>query len=215
DCEPTSLPALVERAARAASQDLVGLPDHALFAHGGRIVDELTSARHGKKIPTTYTLHPPEIVLNEDMRIGSCWLVPQTHAQIAVVIPRFLYPTNITIDHVSRAISLDPGQAPRHMRLWGLLEDPRNRESYRSIVDTPSRTAAPVEIPTAPPISRGHEYALLAEFEYDIYAPTPIQTFQTDPRILSSPIYFGLIVLEIIDNWGGDAICLYRLRIHG
>ncbi|KAJ3006968.1 hypothetical protein NUW54_g3732 [Trametes sanguinea] len=80
------------------------------------------------------------------------------------------------------------------MRLWGLLEDPRNRKLYRSITDASPDLQASTTIPTEPPLSRGHTYALLAEFEYDIHAPLSVQTFQVNPKLVSSSIYFGLVV---------------------
>ncbi|CDO75080.1 hypothetical protein BN946_scf185010.g5 [Trametes cinnabarina] len=148
------------------------------------------------------------MALNEDLRIGSCWSVADAHAQLAVVIPQLFYPTHVTIDHVPLETTVDIGQAPRHLRLWGLLEDPVNRDVYYGIVSTEGARSAP-------PISAGHQYALLADFEYNIHAQFHIQTFPIDPRIIQSHIYFGLVVLEIVDNWGSTSTCLYRVRLHG
>ncbi|KAI9057523.1 hypothetical protein FKP32DRAFT_1544188, partial [Trametes sanguinea] len=203
-----------QRAILVALRDPVGVPDFALHANGGRVLDTLTSTRSGERTVIATPLHPPEIALNEDMRIGSCWLIPDAQGQLAIVIPNLVYPTNVTIDHVPREISLDIGQAPRRMRLWGLLEDPTNLSLYQSIIETVPTPTSVTRPPSSPPLSLGYKYALLGDFSYDIHAP-PVQTFEVDPKIVAARIYFGLVVLEVVDNWGGSSTCLYRVRIHG
>ncbi|KAJ3006966.1 hypothetical protein NUW54_g3731 [Trametes sanguinea] len=54
DCEPKSLVTELERAVLASTKDAVGLPDLALYAHGGRIMDALTTKRHGMKKSSSF-----------------------------------------------------------------------------------------------------------------------------------------------------------------
>ncbi len=67
----------------------------------------------------------------------------------------------------------------------------------------------------APPLSIDRRFVSIAEFEYDLYAGWHIQTFPVKEHIQERGFDFGLLVLEVLSNWGGPETCLHRVRVHG
>ncbi|KAI0375849.1 hypothetical protein BV20DRAFT_932928 [Pilatotrama ljubarskyi] len=216
-CFPDTVQEQVNLALATILRGPVRLRDYALYVDGGRVWPPLTSNRSESAFAESpRQLHPPEVALSEDIRIGNCWESPQMPSQLAVVLDQLIHPTNVTIDHIPLEIAADIGEAPRHLLLWGVVEGTGNHGRYhdlRQAYQDPSPGAAARFGPSLR--SDTDTYALLADFTYDIHAPLHIQTFQIDPRVVESRMDFGLIVLEILDNWGSNSTCLYRLRIHG
>ncbi|PIL31026.1 hypothetical protein GSI_05720 [Ganoderma sinense ZZ0214-1] len=205
----------VERAISRALRDPVGRRDFALLADGAILLPELTEVvtsdgmRRGRDRGTR-----PEVALNDDMRIGNCWSIPGTNGQLGFRLATMIRPTHVSIDHIPTEIAADISRAPREVALWGGVDGP-----YEDILRnfTYSRR---VNLPTlygrsAPFTTHGYNFTLLAHFEYDIRAPTHIQTFRLLPYVVESDMVFGVVVLEILSNWGGKSTCLYRVRVHG
>ncbi|OJT14865.1 Spindle pole body-associated protein sad1 [Trametes pubescens] len=194
-----------------ALRDPVGLRDFALRADGACVLPDITtpSRHHG---PTEASAGAgPGAALNDDIRVGNCWLIDGDKAQLGFKLTEPMHPTHVSVDHIPMEIAADPGAAPRRMILWGAVDGDINQIRYRSInINLTSSIDH-----NAPPIPWNHFYAPLASFQYDIRAPSHVQTFRIDSRIVDSDIDFGVMVLEIIDNWGGETTCLYRLRLHG
>ncbi|EIW65128.1 uncharacterized protein TRAVEDRAFT_111609 [Trametes versicolor FP-101664 SS1] len=214
ECCSADFDAYAERVLSTILRDYVGRRDFALYADGGGVMDELTvpfpsySAEHASN-----SSYPPEIALQDDMRVGKCWFIPSQRAQLAIVLPRMVYPTHVTVDHIPLVITADIGEAPRNMRLWGMIDGLLNRARHINL-------SSSYELPSAdgrhtPPLAGDRSYVLLSEFQYDINALSPIQTFHVDLHIIDSRMYFGVVVLEIVDNWGSNTTCLYRVRVHG
>lgn len=207
---PSELSEVIQKAVRSAMRDPVGRRDFALAADGARITPLLTSSFDTSDLAVA---RPPENILDEDLRSASHWSIPDSHAQVGIKVPAFIYPTNVTIDHVPREIAADVTQAPRSMVLWGLLEGKGNKERYTVARGLGiSRLDA---VGDGPPIRGGGTFLPLASFEYAIDTDFHIQTFAVDPSVVSSRIYFGVFVLEIRSNWGSPTSRLYRVRIHG
>lgn len=212
DCCSAHLDDYAERVLSSKLRDYVGRRDFALYADGGGVMDELTIPSYSDEDAPTSS-YPPEIALQDDMRVGKCWLIPSQCAQLAIVLPRMIYPTHVTVDHIPLEIAADIGEAPRNMRLWGVVDGPLNRACHINLISS-------YELPSAdgrhtPPFAGDRSYVLLSAFQYDINALSPIQTFPVDVHIVDSRMYFGVVVLEIVDNWGSNTTCLYRVRVHG
>lgn len=193
------------------SRGLVPLRDFALAADGGEIVPGLTSAsKRGQK----HTSNTPQQVLNEDIRVGSCWRMPNAVGQVGISIPMTIHPTNITVDHIPKEIASDIGQAPREMVLWGVMDGSANTERYDDHF-AELWPIAKVHQRSTPTLTMGQRFIPVAKFTYDIHGPLPIQTFPVHQEVLASGLDFGVFVLEVLSNWGSDSTCLYRVRLHG
>ncbi len=208
---PSELFDVIQKAVHSAMKDPVCRRDFALAADGARIAPLLTSSFDTSD---HVVARPPENILDEDLRSASYWSIPDNHGQVGIKVPAFIYPTNVTVDHVPKEIAADVRQAPRSMVLWGLLEGKGNQERYKGARDgfSLSRLRA---VGDGPPITGGGTFLPLASFEYAIDAEFHVQTFAVDPSVISSRIYFGVFVLEMRSNWGSPTSRLYRVRIHG
>ncbi|KAI0371019.1 hypothetical protein BV20DRAFT_943066 [Pilatotrama ljubarskyi] len=216
-CISDSVQEQINHAYVAALRGPVRLRDYALHVDGGRVWSPLTTNQsESTPAESPHQHHPPEVALSEDIHIGNCWLSLHMPSQLAVVLDRLIYPTNVTIDHIPLEIATDIGQAPRRILLWGVVEGAVNHGRHHDMQQACQQPCPDAAARSGPSVrSDTDTYALLANFTYDIYAALHIQTFQIDPRIVESRMYFGIFVLEILDNWGSNSICLYRLRIHG
>ncbi|PIL26903.1 hypothetical protein GSI_10041 [Ganoderma sinense ZZ0214-1] len=157
----------------------------------------------------------PEAALSDDIRIGSCWLVPGSAAQLGLRLSAMIHPTHVSIDHIPFEIAADIGRAPRLMHLWGGVDGDTNEARLDGLSHT-SRIAIPqTRLRIGPKVTHGYKFVRLGSFEYDIRSSSHVQTFALEPSFTDSGMYFGVVVLEIASNWGANATCLYRLRVHG
>ena len=220
------LEAYVNRLVVTALRDPVGRQDFALYQDGAAVINRLTSPnpnpshrlQHAPPLRAAETSpahdqHAPEAALHDDLRVGECWLVSGRSGQLGIGLHTFLAPTHVTIDHIPLEIAADIGQAPRKMVLWGLVEGDRNLAVYHDLVERGVALHTPGH--EHPTVHSDQPFVLLASFAYDIFAPFHIQTFPISSIAVDEGIYFGVVVLEVLDNWGGQTTCVYRVRVHG
>ncbi|KAI1786032.1 hypothetical protein LXA43DRAFT_898749 [Ganoderma leucocontextum] len=206
---------VIDRTVNRAFRDLIGRRDFALLADGGILLPELTEVTSNRNFFRSRErgLHP-EAALDDDLRIGNCWSIPGAAGQLGLRLSTMIHPTHISIDHIPLEIAADISRAPREIALWGGIDGP-----YRAVVHNLTRsdnvTPPAVRGRSRPPSTHGYDFPLLAHFEYDIRAPAHVQTFPLQQYIVDSEMVFGVVVLEILSNWGGESTCLYRVRVHG
>ena len=122
-----------------------------------------------------------------------------------------LHPTHVTVEHLPNSLTVDIGQAPRNMTLWGVVDGRINKEVFERLVLSESSSHAR----RTPTIVRDLLWAPLISFTYDIEDDNSMQTFPINPAIVDNRMSFGVVALEILDNWGSETTCLYRVRVHG
>ncbi|KIK27017.1 hypothetical protein PISMIDRAFT_93827 [Pisolithus microcarpus 441] len=146
------------------------------------------------------------------MRSQSCWLLGGHSGQLGVSLPRVVRISHVVVDHIVD----DTLTAPRQMILWGLVDGKDNFSLLRSLrAKLAGNTPDLSEKRTFPAISGGFPFIPLSYFEYSIHAPNLTQTFPVFPFVSDSGMDFGIVVLEILGNWGGMSTCLYRFRVYG
>ncbi|RPD70236.1 hypothetical protein L226DRAFT_470550 [Lentinus tigrinus ALCF2SS1-7] len=216
---PPELEAYVQRVVSAALRDPVGRREYALFQDGAAVIPQLThpplrTSGLGSA-PSVAEATAPEAALSDDLRVGACWLIHGSSGQLGIGLHAFISPTHATIEHIPLEITADIGQAPRKMLLWGLVEGERNVALYHDIMARGERLHAAAPGRATPPRHGNQLFVTLASFDYNIFAPFHIQTFPISSAAVEEGLYFGVVVLEILDNWGGKDTCLYRVRVHG
>ncbi|KAI5989704.1 hypothetical protein EDD15DRAFT_2171056 [Pisolithus albus] len=198
-----------------AVPDFSSLAEYASLRAGGDIVLPLTTPTilprgslvhrllHGGPQPGS-----PWAALDDDTRSQSCWLLGGNSGQLGVSLPRVVRISHVVVDHIVS----DTLTAPRQMILWGLVDGRENLALSRAL------RANSLDIPekrTFPAISGGFPFIPLSYFEYNAHASNLTQTFPVFPFVLDSGLDFGVVVLEILGNWGGMSTCLYRFHVYG
>ncbi|KAH9847483.1 SUN domain-containing protein, partial [Lenzites betulinus] len=184
-----------------------GLPDYALRAHGGRIAQKLTSRSTG----LFSREDDPSIAIDDDVHAGQCWNIGALPAQLGIRLPRRLQLTHVSVEHLPAEISIDIDQAPKNLEVWGVVEGVRNKEIFTSLL----ASGYPGDDGRAPPIAKDFLWARLASVMYDIHGDNPVQTFPVSQVYTDSTLTFGVIAVVLLDNWGANSTCLYRVRVHG
>lgn len=100
------------------------------------------------------------------------------------------------------------------MALWGAIDGNSNTKSIRDSLGNLSSSISHFGR-TVPRFTANLTFVALTTFEYDIYSPNNVQTFPVEPLVIDAQLFFGVFILDIFNNWGGDATCLYRVRVHG
>lgn len=185
------------------------MPDYALKANGGRIAKKLTS---GDRNFLGFRTDNPDAAIDDDVHAGRCWKFSAFPSQIGVRLPRMIYPSHVSIDHLPQDVIIDMGQAPRNMTLWGVVDGKNNTKIFKSLL---AANHYPDILARAPPIAKDFLWAPLVSFAYDIHDSDIVQTFHVSPEYKDNGISFGIMALEVLSNWGSDVTCLYRMRIHG
>ncbi len=185
-----------------------GLRDYALKANGGRVALQLTSGNRGFLASRE---DDPSLAIDDDVHAGRCWSFNLLPCQLGIRLPHMLYPSHVTVEHLPKSLAVDIGQAPRNMTLWEIVDGRGNSDIFERL----SATDLPGYDQRTPTIARDLLWAPLASFSYNVDDDDPVQTFPVSAPIVGSGMTFGVVAIEILDNWGSDTTCLYRVRIHG
>jgi len=148
------------------------------------------------------------MAIDDDIRPGRCWPFPGRAGQLGIKFPHPVVVTHISIDHVAKDIALDTTMqnAPRRFMVWGYS----NSESRNFPSIHPPRSA-PQPLIVDPNLT----FLPIAMFRYEIHGPNHIQTFPILQEIATESFAFDGVVIEVLDNWGGETTCIYRVRVHG
>lgn len=191
---------------RNLPRDHIGLRDFALRYHGASLVQSLTTS------PSSSIADPngAVIVLDDDIRPGRCWRFKGSSAQVGIALKHRVNVTHVTVDHAAPELVSSMGCAPRDIIFWGLID---GGVSTRSTLIDP---AIALVLPRAQPlITAGKSFLPLAILSYDRYHEENIQTIPVLDYIVRLNLTFTQIVANVVTNWGDDATCLYRIRVHG
>jgi hypothetical protein len=207
----------IHQALLHASKDIIGKRDFASLEGGGRVLPALTtppSMYQASSWALSWSLlhfprNSPSISLTQSLQTNSYWCFKGSSGQLGIVLAELLLITHITIDHIPKDFTSNIQRAPHNITVWGVVDGEENSHKVRSLVD-PAESSR-----RAPTHASGLSFVELAHIQYDIHASDYIQTFSISHDIRKAGIHFGIIVAEIIDNWGGDSTCLYRVRVHG
>ncbi|KAI9821742.1 MAG: hypothetical protein M1827_002323 [Pycnora praestabilis] len=148
--------------------------------------------------------------------VGDCWCTPSQDgkAQLTVLSPRTIFPTEITIEHMPNAATLDIAAAPQEMELWAQIDDQDVRQQVdqaQAFILGPDAALNP-DVPWA----LGKKYVRIAKWIYDIHGHNHIQTFQVDVNMKMLGAKTNKLAVRALTNWGtGGYTCLYRVRVFG
>lgn len=147
---------------------------------------------------------------------GSFWLINGHSGQLGIRLSEVARLSHVTVDHVPEIPPTTIETAPRKMILWGVVDGEDNLAKYHSLRNKATGILS-VLLATRPPPPIHHHllFLPLVAFDYSIHVMDHDQTFPLLPPVVNSEMDFGVVVLEIVDNWGGSTTCLHRVRVHG
>ena len=202
------LDSLARNAATRMLGGVIQLRDFALEADGGSIDYSVTT---GGRV-WSFGSMAPEVAIQEPFRVGQCWKVVGSTAQLGLSLAEPIYPTNVTIKHIPHYSAADIGQAPQNITLWGVVEGAANIRIVEQLQNDGVISASDL---VGPSIRGEYHYIRIADFRYTVPSDFHLQTFEVSHHILTSMLKFGIIVVEVHSNWGSVSTCVYRVMIHG
>lgn len=213
----TLIESLVEE---AISKEQTSKADFALHSAGASIMLSLTSPTReiwpknmrDRLIGLTMDIgfgvgSKAEEALSPDMHAGKCWPFNGQEGQLGVALAQRIYVEEITVHHISpKAAVYDIASAPKEMEVWGKVEGAENAEKVARWRQSNPDDADTKVVGT---------FIRLSAFSYDITIGKEAQTFPVDEAVADLEVDFGIVLLQVLSNWGGEYTCLYRLGVHG
>ncbi|KAI9842940.1 MAG: hypothetical protein M1838_002916 [Thelocarpon superellum] len=144
--------------------------------------------------------------------IGDCWCTPSAEgkAQLAVVLPRKMWPTEITVEHIPSTATLEVDSAPRLLELWAEVLDPAARDL---VLEKSSRLGPQ---PSPSDVSLPPTFVRIAEWEYNIHWAVHVQVHELFVDMQRMDAAVSKAVVRVAKNWGDSPhTCLYRVRLGG
>lgn len=164
----------------------------------------------------TIEINPPTVALEESVGVGKCWMFDGRSGSLGISLTDDVLITHLAINNAWPALISNAAvkAAPRHMVLWGLVDDARVRHLSAT---TGHRLTTDAQFPSTPrPTSKPPSHFLeIAEFSFDIYARPLLQVFTVHQSFRELNIPIRTVVLEVLSNWGSNVTCLYNVAVHG
>ncbi|KIJ20705.1 hypothetical protein PAXINDRAFT_30693, partial [Paxillus involutus ATCC 200175] len=159
---------------------------------------------------------PPDSMLSGNTLPGNCWGLPGSSGQLGISLPHPVIIGHVTINHVVKELVSDMECAPRLVILWGVINGKNNEEkASRMTIRHPPEFRHFLSAWHGPPITAGLSYLPLSYISYDIFNEYWVQMLPVIQDTRRLGIDFGVVVLEVLNNWGGNSTCLYRVHVHG
>jgi hypothetical protein len=135
---------------------------------------------------------------------------------VAIGLRDYVYPSAVSIQHISMKIAPDRSTTPKDFIVWGVHEDNFPRSTTLLPLEMPPNGAQPRGLrvtPYQPPFG-----TFLGRFTYD-WDSSQVQTFQLQnlpARPHPDRDAFSIIVISFVENYGNkEYTCIYRVRVHG
>jgi Sad1 / UNC-like C-terminal len=144
---------------------------------------------------------------------GACWSFRGNVGTFGLVLDAAnVMPSHVVIHHWLFNSTTSLSRAPRQVIVWGMVDGDQNMKAYSS-----ARRAFTSHLARVPPfpISKGGVFVPLGDIDFDITAPSLRQTVPLYSEVRSWGIDFGVLVLDIRSNWGGDVTSLCSVHVYG
>ncbi|KAK7680748.1 hypothetical protein QCA50_016056 [Cerrena zonata] len=144
------------------------------------------------------------------------WCLMGSRGQLGIILA---YPgriTNVSIAHPPSFSGLP--NAPRDIIVWGVVDGETNEGIYVNSGDVLQdlRSRLPVKTPFPRYNGRAVSYVPLAAFSYNIRNIDLFQMFDVFPEVHQVRMDFGIIVVQIVSNWGELSFtALHHVGIYG
>ncbi|KAF2816237.1 uncharacterized protein BDZ99DRAFT_566086 [Mytilinidion resinicola] len=154
--------------------------------------------------------HAPITALERWEEASDCWCTAASstkQSQLAVNMAIPIFPTRVTIENIPKEGTLNWKSAPKDVELWVEIDDPDRREAVEisfNELHKPCQGSGP-----------GSKYVCIGTMMYDIHGPNHVQTFDLELDLKAHDVQVERAIVRVIETWGSDYTCLYRIRMHG
>ena len=148
-----------------------------------------------------------------------CWSFAGFPGELAIALASPAYLTHVAIEHVPTESRLS--SAPRDVVVWGLIEGEDNQRKILQSNDLIPKLLSYLPhhighiIPHPSASSNAYHFLPIATFQYSIRSPDLYEIFDIFQEVQDLEIDFGIIVLQIMNNWGYFETHLHHIGILG
>ena len=156
---------------------------------------------------------PPSTVLGDSAE--ACWSFHGTAGMFGVILDTAsIVPSHVVIHQHHQFFNLTASLccSPCQVTVWGMVDGDQNMKLYS--LSPHGLTSTLTRVPPLL-ISKRGIFLPLADIEFDITAPSLSQTFALYNKVKLWGIDFGIIMLDIRNNWGGDTTLLCSVCVYG
>lgn len=143
------------------------------------------------------------------------WCFKGSRGQVGIMLSAPSRVAHISITHPSVLSTLP--SAPRNILVWGVVDGEANQSTFEESIDVLQSLKA--QLPVKSPFSRhGSQepvYVPLANIVYNVQDKNTVQIFDVFPEIHKLNMDFGIVVIQIISNWGESYTALHHVGVYG
>lgn len=160
--------------------------------------------------------HEPTTVLQDT---AAYWCFEGRTGHFGMALEHVINISHISIGYQSTR-PLTPTNAPRSMVLWGLAEGKESVETVKRAVRSGSYPSYhnPAFQKTLQKITSAAaaNWTPLIHFQYDFHLADQTQLFAIPSDVTDIGVSYGVVVLEIVDNWGSkEETCIQQIGVYG
>ncbi|KAJ3555323.1 hypothetical protein NM688_g2645 [Phlebia brevispora] len=188
----------------------------ALLANGAQIIRRFSYVGIERQLPLfrrlfSSPLSAASYSLDGVVDLAHCWIFQGAEAQLAIRLSNYSTVTRIAIEQPY--VADEVARSPRQIAVWGLVDGAEDEahlagheEVYKSLL---SRMHTTEDRPV-----HGHQFVPLAAFTYDA-ASAGLQTFAVFHSVAALDLEYGVILVKILNNWGGESTRFCHIGVFG
>ena len=123
-----------------------------------------------------------------------------------------MYPKSLVIEHIPAGGTRRIANAPRTIEVWADAGSPSEAQRLIEVMAEKVPYTHRQDDCTKRP---SDSHVCLARSEYDIHHHNHVQQIRIDADTLRGGFAVKSFTVRIVNNWGGQRTCLYRLRMIG
>lgn len=164
--------------------------------------------------PLSFTQNPPATVLLPWTEVTDCWCAAPAQdgsAQISMLTAEPLYPDRLILEHIPAGGTRRIANAPRMIEIWADLGSASEAARLQEVMEETIPYPSTKECTKRP----SDTHICLARDEYDIHRHNHVQSFPIWTNAESIGLAVTSFTIRIVNNWGGQRTCIYRMRMIG
>lgn len=158
---------------------------------------------------------PPIAALQPWTENGDCWCAAPTtggrgRLSIGINLGKDVYPEDFIVEHISKSDALDITSAPKRLDLWVQLAP---GFLYKDVPKEWQDNGKGCESP--PPKEKGETWICMGQAVYDISNDISAQSRSLHGYQKFPPFKVNKAVVRVLENYGKEYTCLYRIKLAG